>query len=341
MTIQTTRYYRSLLNTNDQALYDALYDAWKNFLPSVTLRCRSSEKLHKLLLYISLDNPLMFYVNFYSVNYSYQPLIGIMVVKMEYLFSYSEAKLLISEVEQKSNEIISKLNICHSGSTAYQKALLIHDWMTTNIEYSDNVSRLYMQHSLIGSLITNQSVCDGYAKMYKILCEMVGVTCIIVTGIGKTSQGSEEHAWNILRLDDFCAHVDVTWDSNYTKSFYNNNNYSAHDFFLQSDSEAIKTHSWDIQTIPKCDEKNFKGYFEQNGMIAKSTEQIFALCKKNVENGIFVFQIKLISRRWSRLEIENEIQRAIIVSRIINRGYRGIYRYTINVECGILSIAFE
>lgn len=56
-------------------------------------------------------------------------------------------------------------------------------------------------------------VCEGYAKTFKAICDAYDVPCIIVTGQGVTSSGSEGHMWNYVRMDDGNWYlVDCTWD---------------------------------------------------------------------------------------------------------------------------------
>ena len=60
-------------------------------------------------------------------------------------------------------------------------------------------------------------VCEGYSRAFKALCDHYGVPCIIVTGSGVTSEGTEGHMWNQVQMDNERWYlVDCTWDDQST-----------------------------------------------------------------------------------------------------------------------------
>lgn len=59
-----------------------------------------------------------------------------------------------------------------------------------------------------GALVKKEAVCQGYAHAFYVLATRCGLEAYIVT--------SENHAWNIVKLDDGnYYHVDVTWEDPY------------------------------------------------------------------------------------------------------------------------------
>jgi len=56
-------------------------------------------------------------------------------------------------------------------------------------------------------------VCEGYAKMFKALCDMHGIPCLLISGHGQ----GEAHMWNYVMMDDGKWYgVDCTWDDQNT-----------------------------------------------------------------------------------------------------------------------------
>lgn len=53
---------------------------------------------------------------------------------------------------------------------------------------------------------TDETVCAGYSQAMSLLCNAAGIDCVAVT--------SEEHEWNMVRLNDAWYYVDCTWDDN-------------------------------------------------------------------------------------------------------------------------------
>ena len=51
-------------------------------------------------------------------------------------------------------------------------------------------------YSAYGALVLKKAVCNGYAEGMKLLCDLSGVTCKMISG---TADG-EKHAWNLISL---------------------------------------------------------------------------------------------------------------------------------------------
>ncbi len=57
---------------------------------------------------------------------------------------------------------------------------------------------------------TTNVVCEGYAKAFKYLCDVAGITCYTVTGTMDGGTGAGPHMWNIVTIDGRNYLVDVT-----------------------------------------------------------------------------------------------------------------------------------
>ncbi len=95
-----------------------------------------------------------------------------------------------------------------------------HDYLCNNIVYIDSA----YAHNIYGALAKGEAVCEGYAKTFKLLCDLYDIPCMLLTGNAITSTGFGPHAWNAVRMEDGKWYaVDVTWDDQ-GKIYY--------DFFL-------------------------------------------------------------------------------------------------------------
>lgn len=96
-----------------------------------------------------------------------------------------------------------------------------------------------------------RAVCAGYAHLFKIFCDELGVESVIVngfaTGIGVRSLHPDSlftnHAWNAVKIKGEWKLVDPTWGSgssndDCTKSYQNLNE----SYFFPDPSEMIHTH---------------------------------------------------------------------------------------------------
>ncbi len=102
-----------------------------------------------------------------------------------------------------------------TGETMYDNLLSIHNFICKiNTYVRESEGALYC-YSAYGSLVNRRSVCEGYAEAFKLLCDKVGIDCILVTGMSKPASDKpmEAHMWNLVRMDDDVWYaVDVTWD---------------------------------------------------------------------------------------------------------------------------------
>lgn len=104
----------------------------------------------------------------------------------------------------------------NSGHSVTVKA--IHDYICETVSYvkpatEENLKNNKYQtvHSaLVDGKVT---VCAGYAKAFKVLCDSYNIPCILVSGMGINSTGgTESHMWNYVQLDGSWYAVDCTWD---------------------------------------------------------------------------------------------------------------------------------
>jgi Transglutaminase-like superfamily len=60
-------------------------------------------------------------------------------------------------------------------------------------------------------------ICDGYARLYKVMCDFAKIPCEVVEGHAKSKDseigrnGSVEHAWNAVLLNKTWFFLDATW----------------------------------------------------------------------------------------------------------------------------------
>lgn len=92
----------------------------------------------------------------------------------------------------------------------YETELQIHGLLCDELSYMNGEDVLsdytdpYYTQTIYGALMSGESVCAGYTKLYMMLCNYFGIDCISVT--------SQDHAWNEVRYGDQWYIVDVTWD---------------------------------------------------------------------------------------------------------------------------------
>ncbi len=136
-------------------------------------------------------------------------------------------------VAGKVNQIVSTM-ITESMSD-YTRALVLHDWLIYNANYDYS----YTHYDAAGVLLYGSGVCDSYARAYQMLCTAAGLECIIVTGTATGENGTESHAWNLVKLGGVWYHVDCTWDDP-----NEGGGYERHTYFCLDDETMAKDHFW-------------------------------------------------------------------------------------------------
>ncbi len=84
-------------------------------------------------------------------------------------------------------------------------------------------------------LQSKSAVCDGYARLFKSLCDYAGLRSAVITGFAKGDLSRQppfrcNHTWNAVYIDSAWRLLDVTWASGYTS-------YSGDQFFKRYDEK--------------------------------------------------------------------------------------------------------
>ncbi len=113
------------------------------------------------------------------------------------------------------NTVLPQLSL--SGKTTYQKVQAIYNWITANVKYDYshlNDPAYLTQYTAYAAAVQKKAVCQGYANLFYRLANDAGVDCRIITGKAYNGTQTEDHAWNIVRMENgkyYC--LDATWDA--------------------------------------------------------------------------------------------------------------------------------
>ncbi|MCR4887617.1 MAG: hypothetical protein K5979_00355 [Ruminococcus sp.] len=134
------------------------------------------------------------------------------------------------------------------GDGDIQKAIKLHDWLCNQVRYNpltskfdgfdrrDHVDASAFLHFEFKSDVFPAddfyTVCDGYARAYKLLMNKAGVVCEIVEGFPKEDDG---HVWNLAKINGRYYYIDTTWDDRDEGFDY--------EYFMCSKEEFDKSHN--------------------------------------------------------------------------------------------------
>lgn len=247
----SSAYYYNQLNKQQQKVYYAMKAGVTDLAPSFLVPKLSARELSDIYFLLRLDHPELFYsVKF---TYRYYPDSENVEFMPEYLF----AKNKIREHQQAMASRVKKLARAAEHLTEKEKELYIHDFICKNVRY-DKLKKAY-SHEIIGPLGQGVGVCEGIAKAVKILCDALGIWCVIaVSDNNPQKQIKYRHAWNVIRIQGEYFHLDATFDNSLGKE-----GLLRYDYVNLSDEQIFRDHEPVIWKVPACTQSNLFYYREK------------------------------------------------------------------------------
>ncbi|KGO88546.1 hypothetical protein Q765_01160 [Flavobacterium rivuli WB 3.3-2 = DSM 21788] len=156
--------------------------------------------------------------------------------------NYAAIDSAAAKIIYKNDLKLLSVNLTSKYNNDMDKARSIFYWITQNIAYDykfinkeknlkfpdckkgDDCTALYVkwEDNYLHEVITSgKSICEGYSRLFKRLCDYAGIHGSVVSGYTKYkpsqigSTGPLNHAWNAVVIDNNYYFLDVTWASGY------------------------------------------------------------------------------------------------------------------------------
>lgn len=143
----------------------------------------------------------------------------------------------------------------------WDKEKYVHDFICENIRY-DKLKKPY-SHEIIGPLGHGVGVCEGIAKSVKILCDALGVWCVIAICGNNPEKGIKyRHTWNIVRINGQYYHLDATFDNTLGRN-EDDSVSIRYDYFNLDDKNIFRDHEPLIAPAPACPDGSHSYYREK------------------------------------------------------------------------------
>lgn len=226
--------YYGMLNNNERILYRQIYANAKAsnevFVPVVEL---TVDELKKTFTAVCNDHPELFWLD---TSYLCKTTLSGILVEITLQFNMKGSNLKTAKVnfENSTKEFLVGAKNLESD---YDKEVYVHDTLLSKEEYNLNAP---LSQSAYSALVNRQTVCAGYARAFQYLMQQLGVPCYYCTGYS-----GEDHAWNIINLEDGYYNVDTTWDDT---------NPNTYNYFNCTDAEFAKDHERTDMSVnlPAC-----------------------------------------------------------------------------------------
>lgn len=233
-------YYYSHMNKQQQAVYHAMKTGIQSLAPSFPCPRMEGKELTDVFLKLRLDCPEIFFVS--GFHFRYYPDSANVELSPEYLFDKNKIK----DHQKAMKARVEKLVRPAVTMAELEKEQYVHDFICQNVRY-DKLKKSY-SHEILGPLGQGVGVCEGIAKTVKILCDQLGIWCIVVISEANPEKNIKyRHAWNIVKIGGAYYHLDATFDN--TLSHMGPVRY---DYFNLDDGKVFRDHELVIWKVPAC-----------------------------------------------------------------------------------------
>lgn len=267
------------------------------------------------------QNPYILGVYAYSYDYN------TLTFKVEYVYDADTIKAKQDEITDKADEIVS--SIITDGMTDEQKVKAIYEYLVANCVYDndalanaeannfvkDNSGEFEDAFNTYGTLINGKGVCMSYAYSFRILCDLAGVECKVVTGY---LDGNLPHAWNTVKLGEEWYEVDAT----------NNAVTTGIPYFLYQASEEIATATgytkddkFEIDEVAKSfgGDDSALEYYTQSGLTADSYDALVTEMCEGITADTQVFAVRWYGEQVDEAKLTDSISLAFNTLGIENK----------------------
>ena len=202
--------YYELLNDNQKVIYDDLLTGIKSYQESITPSTTITKDEVKDAFYaIIYEHPELFWLdNHYSCEY-YDETLEVASFKV----SYTDVINNIEEAKKSFDDVVDNIvKNAKNYELDYAKEKYVHDTLINVIDYSKDTLN---HQSAYDALVNRKAVCAGYTKAFQLIMTKLGIPTYYITGIS-----TEDHAWNLIELEDGFYNIDLTFDDQDSRIIY-------------------------------------------------------------------------------------------------------------------------
>ena len=289
-----SRYYRTQLNQQEQTVYDILVEAMEKMAPEVTLSAFDTSKTQQILDALNMDNPHLFYVDFYKSQVWHSPL------RTRVVLHYVFTREMVQSMQQRINQEVAPIIQACQGKKGKELASCIHDWLVLRGAYGTDTSHPQDAHTIVGMLLYKKCVCEGYAKAFQYIADAVGLLSLVVFGDAEHPDGTGGgHAWNIVRWKGKCYQIDTTFDGIIGKSF------CSRAYFCLSTNQISRDHKFSSDfKLPDCPE------YGGDLVLVDGTRKLMDFLAQEHQKGAAYSEVRL-SRGFASGELMDKVKKKL------------------------------
>ena len=254
-------FYYQQMNKAQQNAYRAMLDGFESLSPEFPVLRLDGKELSDIFFRLRLDHPAIFYVEGFHYRFAQNSEYVQMIP--EYMFEKKKIKEMKTALESRISRLVRQAE----GMAPEEKEKYVHDFICSNVTY-DKLKKQY-SHEIIGPLQQGIGVCEGIAKTVKILCDRMGLECLIAISESAPDRGIRyRHAWNLVKLKNTWYHLDATFDNSLGR--YGQKRF---DYFNLDDKMIFKDHQPLVYKVPACTDGG-RFYYKENRLSLTKLEDV-------------------------------------------------------------------
>ena len=193
--------YREMLMPEEQKVYDEIYSNIMALRNHFSLRNPArADRIDSIVHAVYYDNPELLWIDSsYRYGYTAQGKVTDLTVAFNNLAANRDEA--VAEFEKEAQAIIRQ---AQQFPTPVEQEKFVHDAIIAATDYHLSSAQ---NQSAYSALVGKKSVCAGYSRAFQYIMMELGIPCYYCVGYA-----GEDHAWNIIKLEDGFYNVDLSWD---------------------------------------------------------------------------------------------------------------------------------
>lgn len=243
------------LNSEQQSIYikmdNAIFDMQTGFID--VGRCSMGD-LELVYHAVRRDRPEYFWLpsSYYLQSVGDNMSIKFADTESDWLCTATERETAEAKIKSELTKLKNKLP---ESEFEFDTELYLHDWLVSRVTYNKAALSDAEKHKrawdIVGAIINQKAVCEGYTKAMQVLFNMVGIESTPVTGVS-----DEPHMWNMVKIDGEWYHLDATTNDS--------DNMGLHAYFNVTDEVVLAKRTIDKDFIEVKEEALESSTFNYN-----------------------------------------------------------------------------